>query len=267
MLGIIDILWERTRDSSHRLRNGEPVTSLYYDAYTRYYDVQHGYMTHDPGVLDKIQDRGFVSDVAQLLRNDCSRPDVVSNIEQRLHGRVGVEYCQEIVCFTARLLVMMDVGRFMSEAYLGRNVLWDSSSLRKCVDDYFSEDPKMTCENVKLPKAFNAWSIESVGGIKVALTHNLADHLLLVKDDTTVLVFHHAFFLECQDTRYVLGDVWGGSGEGRHEWTTRIMHGLRSIMANRFAIQLYSTSWSCRGDTEDSRASIPTSRVLPSTKR
>lgn len=203
MLGIIDTLWARTRDSTHRLRNGEPVTSLHHDAYTRYYHVQQCYLTHEPGVQNKAQDNGLVSDVARRLRSDSSRQEVVSAVEQRLKSQVGTEYCQEMVYFTARLLVMMNVGRLMSEAHLRRNVPWESNTLRNCVHEYFDESPKMSCESIKFPRVFNAWTIDTIGGIEVKLTNNLADHLLLVEDDTTVLVFHHASFLECQDTRYV----------------------------------------------------------------
>lgn len=167
-------------------------------------------MTHELGVQKMVQDSELVSDVAKLLRSDFSRQEVISGVKKRFKGQVGVEYCEEMVCFTARLLVMMNVGRLMSEAHLRRNVPWESSSLRNCVDDHFSEDPKMCCESIKLPKAFNAWGIENIGGIKVKLTDNLADHLLLVEDDTAVLVFHHASFLECQDTRFVRGKYHRG---------------------------------------------------------
>lgn len=205
MHGILDTLWgARCRDTNHRLCNGEPVTSLHHAAYTRYCLLQRSYLTHELGVQDKVQENGFVSDVTQLLQSDLTRQEVVSEVERRLGlatSQVDVKCCEEIVCFAARLLVMMNVGRFMSEAHLRRSVVWESNSLRDCVNDYLSEPPKMSCESVRLPKTFNAWSIETVGGIKVRLTDNLADHLLLVEDDTTVLVFHHASFLECQDAR------------------------------------------------------------------
>lgn len=208
MHGMIDKFWgARTQNTNDRLCNGEPVTSLQHAAYTRYYTIQRSYLTHELGVQDKVQNSGFVSDIMQLIRSDLTHQEVISGIQQRLSlakSQVGAEYCEEIVFFTARLLVMMNVGRFMSEAHLRRNVPWESNSLRDCVGDYFAEAPKMSCEGVKLPKAFNAWSVETVGGIKVRLTDNLADHLLLVEDDTTVLVFHHASFLECQDARQVI---------------------------------------------------------------
>jgi hypothetical protein len=162
-------------------------------------------LAHELGTLDRVKDSSFLSDVAQLLRSNLTHSEAIENIGQRLRVtnlQVPVEYCEEIAYFTARLLVMMSVGRYMSEAHLRRNISWESSSLVDCVGNYFSEIPRMSYESVKLPKAFNAWSIETVAGIKVKLTDNLADHLLLVEDDTTVLIFHHASFLECQDKRY-----------------------------------------------------------------
>lgn len=202
---IMDTLWgARIQDLRHRLRNGDPVPSLQHDAYTRYCELQQSYLANELGIQDRVKDSGFVLDIAQLLRSNLTHQEVISGVGQRLNAgniRVPVEYCEEITYFGARLLVMMNVGRFMSEAHLRRSIFWESSSLRQCLDNYFNEAPKMSCESVKLPKAFNAWSIDTVGGIKVRLTDNLADHLLLVEDDTTVLVFHHASFLEYQDTR------------------------------------------------------------------
>lgn len=208
MREVIDTLWgARIEDSHHRLRNGEPVTSLQHAAYTRYCLLQRSYLAHELGIQGRVDDSSFVSDVAQMLRSNLTYHEVISRVEQQLSVgkiRVPVEYCEEIVYFCSRLLAMMNVGRFMSEAHLRRSILWESSTLRECVDSYFDETPKMSCESVKLPKAFNAWSIDTVGGIRVRLTDNLADHLLLVEDDTTVLVFHHASFLECQDASSVL---------------------------------------------------------------
>lgn len=202
---ITDALWgARTRDTNRRLCNGEPVRCLQHAAYTRYCLIQQSYLTHEFGVQDKVQDSSFMSGVTQLLQNNLEHQEVILGVEQRLNtpeAQVAIDYCEEIICFAARLLVMMNVGRLKSEAHLRRNVLWESNSLRDFVGDYFAENPKMGCESVKLPKAFNAWSIETIGGIRLRLTDNLADHLLLVEDDTTVLVFHHASFLECQDAR------------------------------------------------------------------
>ncbi|KAJ0119939.1 hypothetical protein J7T55_000789 [Diaporthe amygdali] len=208
MHGIIEALWDRQiQDTSHRLRNGEPVTSLQHAAYTRYYLIQQTYLAHELGIQDSVEDVRFVSDVAKLLRSNLTHQEVISVVEERLNlekGQVAAQHCEEIVSFTARLLVMMNMGRFMSEAHQRRNILWGSRSLRDCVDDFFSETPQMSYESVKLPKAFNAWSIETVAGIKVRLIDNLADHLLLVEDDTTVLIFHHASFLECQHASSIL---------------------------------------------------------------
>ena len=54
----------------------------------------------------------------------------------------------------------------------------------------------MLSENAKLPKAFTAANLEQIAGIKVQWTSNLADHLSLKDDDTKVMLYHQASFLE-----------------------------------------------------------------------
>lgn len=203
---LIASLWgSRLQDTHRRLRNNEHVTNLQDAAYQRYCLLQRSYLAHELGIQDRAKDNHFVLDVARLLRSNVTHKEVVGKVGQRLSAtitQVPSEYREEVVYFAARLLVMINVGRFMSEAHTRRNVPWGSSSLSACVQEHFAEAPKMSCEGGKLPRAFNAWTIETVGGIRVKFTDNLADHLLLVEDDSAVLLFHHASFLECQDTEY-----------------------------------------------------------------
>ncbi|KAK4198777.1 hypothetical protein QBC40DRAFT_283234 [Triangularia verruculosa] len=74
---------------------------------------------------------------------------------------------------------------------------WDQGPIRDFVHGFFSETPKLTFERIRLPKTFDAWSISKIAGIHISFTDNLADHLLLTNDDSTLLIFHHASFLEC----------------------------------------------------------------------
>jgi hypothetical protein len=62
------------------------------------------------------------------------------------------------------------------------------------------KEPTVDCESTALGKTFDAWTVENEVGILVEFTDILADHLRLVKNDTTVLVFHHVSFLEAQES-------------------------------------------------------------------
>jgi len=78
----------------------------------------------------------------------------------------------------------------------GHSVLWNSGrSLGDAIDDAFSPKGQST-EMVQLPKAFTAANLEKISGIQVQWTSNLADHLSMKDDDTKVMLFYQASFLE-----------------------------------------------------------------------
>ncbi len=76
------------------------------------------------------------------------------------------------------------------------SVLWNSGrSLGDAIEDAFSPKGQST-EMIQLPKAFTAANLEKIAGIQVQWTSNLADHLSMKDDDTKVILFHQASFLE-----------------------------------------------------------------------
>jgi hypothetical protein len=56
----------------------------------------------------------------------------------------------------------------------------------------------MNADGVDLPKAFNAWSLEKIGRIRIIFTDDLSDHLRLDEDDSKLHVFPFVSFLDCQ---------------------------------------------------------------------
>ncbi|KAJ0118031.1 hypothetical protein J7T55_014484 [Diaporthe amygdali] len=103
-----------------------------------------------------------------------------------------------MIDFVARLITPINIGTLPNEVNKRRHLKWDTGTLKDCVNEYFDESPVLTFERLRLPKAFDAWSLCKVGGIKIRFTDNLADHLLLVEDDAIVLIFHHVTYLEQQ---------------------------------------------------------------------
>ncbi|TGJ87792.1 hypothetical protein E0Z10_g908 [Xylaria hypoxylon] len=93
---------------------------------------------------------------------------------------------------------MLKVGVVRHQASPHLCLKWEKGDLQSFVRERFNKPPVLDCHHVRLPKSFDIWSISTIGGLKVEFTDNLGDHLLLVDDDTTVLLFHHASFLECQ---------------------------------------------------------------------
>ncbi|KAL1622338.1 hypothetical protein SLS56_008775 [Neofusicoccum ribis] len=101
--------------------------------------------------------------------------------------------------WAARLLTMMEIGQPHCAFSARRPLVWSKASLRAFVANQL-EPEKRDNGYVRLPKIFTARNLELLGGIKIAWTNNLADHLSLRDDDKTVLIFHHATFLENSHT-------------------------------------------------------------------
>lgn len=97
--------------------------------------------------------------------------------------------------WVARLMTMVDIGK-LSYAFSSRKpLLWETGSLRDFLAEIF--DPRGPDQShVRLEKTFNARNLIRLAGVEVEWTNDLASHLSLRDDDTKLLVFHHATFLE-----------------------------------------------------------------------
>ena len=112
--------------------------------------------------------------------------------------------------------LMVTVGDFPGDLSYDEPMLWESGPLvtrsleqvpglkyelirrkEKIVVVNHSFSPVYPAEDiVKLPQTFTAASLETIGGIEIHWTNNLADHLLLRDDDTKLLLFHHVSVLD-----------------------------------------------------------------------
>jgi hypothetical protein len=187
------------------LSNGEPATELHQDAYFDYYQQQWGYFGQQGSIcVDRFTD---LEPVIQQLKKGSTREDIIGDLKQRypITTTGFPEYAKNVfdntVNFASRLILMMEVGELEHEVFVRRQLSWTEGSLGDFVANRFSSNSQRGYEKVRLPKTFDAWSIHNVGGIKIELTDNLADHLRLVEDDTKVYIFHHASILEYQILR------------------------------------------------------------------
>lgn len=141
-----------------------------------------------------------------MFREDDVKEHIMihlKNLSQAGQKPLSEESCHHMIDFAAGLITPINIGIRPNEVKDRRHLEWTSGTLRRLIADYFNDPPVLTFEHLKLPKAFDAWSLCKVGGIKIRFTDNLADHLLLIDDDTTVLVFHHVSYLKQQDKEYV----------------------------------------------------------------
>ena len=100
------------------------------------------------------------------------------------------------VTLAARIWLSLSIDSLNHSVTPGQLIPWNKGQcLSDAIHTTFSPQAQ-TRERVKLPKVFTAANLEKIAGIQVQWTSNLADHLSLKDDDTKVMLYHQASFLE-----------------------------------------------------------------------
>ena len=165
-------------------------------AYRRYYAKQVDLIAlHDGAKYGSIKTHEDIINVINIISGNIGKADVLVNVRERLTGRTEEQHLGSIN-LAARLSTMIDFGQLPYAYSGGRSLDWDSGTLTEFISDYFAAVPRLGHDHVKLEKAFNAKTLESIAGLTIRWTDNLADHLRMMKDDTEVAIFHHVTFLQ-----------------------------------------------------------------------
>jgi hypothetical protein len=195
-LDLVSSLWQPASPSSNApgLFNGDGADKLCHEAYCNYYRRQwHILAVYGDKQHATARSPQAIAGLTQDIKRGKSREEILDALRST---STAVESSERLVNLAGRLLVMMRFGVTKHQVLSRRCLRWEKGPLQEFVHDLFSEPPKLGSEQIRLPKSFDAWAIANVSGIAIAFTDNLADHLLLVEDDTKLLVFHHASFLE-----------------------------------------------------------------------
>ncbi|KAK6825973.1 hypothetical protein PG987_013467 [Apiospora arundinis] len=189
-LELINGLW--TPLGKQSLFNGEPSFKIDHTAYAYYYTKQWQVMMigHDSGGHYPIPTR--VDDIlglAQQIRGGQPRAEIVARLQAMGGGTAFTQKgADNFINLTLRLLSMVNFGTARRQIMPRGCLAWDrggrSSSFKDYITSYFGKPPVLSCDR---------------GGVDICFTDNLADHLLLVEDDSKLLIFHHVSFLEYQD--------------------------------------------------------------------
>lgn len=173
----------------------------YLQAYFRYYYRQCRQVTSIAmmnGTVFPLQTNADLVDIITDIRGQASHEDIMAKLMGKCNMPMPSQRLQNAIDLALRLLIMMDVGVF-DNVYTGRgNVTWTTGTLTDFLKrlGLFNACPVIPCLGVKLESSFHVCNIERIAGLKVQLTTNLHDHLLLREDIRTVFVFHHAAFLQ-----------------------------------------------------------------------
>ena len=163
---------------------GQSLDSYFDDWFEDQCDAAHRHVS-----IESHQD---ILDIVNVLRTDLTRTDLDactavrgSNPEQR----------KASIDLAARLWLSISIGSLQQAFLPYSTILWDDGRLSEAIQAAFEPKAQLS-DPVKLSKNFNAANLEKISGIQVAWTSNLADHLSLKDDDTKVMLYHQASFLE-----------------------------------------------------------------------
>ncbi|KAM7190953.1 hypothetical protein V8F33_009186 [Rhypophila sp. PSN 637] len=202
---LVDELWGSTLSTNKRLFNGDMASDLTHDAYCEYF--QHQWQLVAGNADGRYVALKTVESMTQLIKdlstNTASeRNNIIAAWKSKPalahHSSPSPESWNNSVDLAARLLLMLKVGVVTHQKVPRHCLSWKSASLRDFVHSHFNISPVLHDDHVRLPKTFDSWAISVIAGIEIDFTANLADHLLLVEDDSKLLIFHHFSFLECQ---------------------------------------------------------------------
>ncbi|KAI9147068.1 hypothetical protein HJFPF1_13099 [Paramyrothecium foliicola] len=190
---LISLFWGTHLDT-HGFRGDVSASTSNKKPYFDYFQLQCSYLAQIGGGTD-----GGLNLITQLATT--MKTDIIRYFRRcgQFPADADQKFCESVLDLVARLLVMCDFGQVHNESLSRYNVEWETTShLRSFVQSYFGNNRPRLQERPRLPKKFDAWSIERIGGITLRFTADLLDHLRLVDDDRTLLIFHHVSFLRFQ---------------------------------------------------------------------
>ena len=195
---LVHILWN-SLPSHSRLFNGDPISDLSHHAYFEYYERIWGrFVDHGEGKYVAIQNRAENNRLIQDLMYDKSRQDLLAEICENRPGSSSADTFKNSLNLAARMFAMVAIGAVPHQFRPRPPLEWQEGSLRDFLAQHFCQEQVMNHDGVKLPKAFNGWSLEKIGRIRIMFTDNLSDHLRLDEDNSRLYIFPFVSFLECE---------------------------------------------------------------------
>lgn len=182
----------------------DPQTLITYnldlDSYFVYYSAQCRSALLDRGQHIAARTHRDITDIASYIRDGQQREDVKQKIKSKLltcSSPHDDRIAENTIDLAASLLLMMQFRDLPFGISRWRPLKWTHGSLQEFLKSQWDYQP-MLKETVKLESIFNAPNLTRIAGIRIEWTDNLNDHLKMIGDDTTVMIFHHASFLEMQ---------------------------------------------------------------------
>jgi hypothetical protein len=182
-------LWPSSTPKADAIKDWNP--------YFSYFEKQAHNALHDQGSHVAARTHQHVVDIARMFEQGKSRAEIRPYLESLcVETNVDSEILDNSTDLAARLYTLINIGSNDYVVSSRTQLMWKTGTLKEFLAAWFGEPQVLNNSNIKFEKTFTAYNMERIAGIKIRWTDNLADHLRMVdENDTTIAVFHHAFFL------------------------------------------------------------------------
>ena len=146
-------------------------------------------------IQEERRDSPRIAAFFQSLLDQCHSADN-PDLENIRRNKTSID---NAINFAVRVWLMLNVGAEKVGIYPGKTqVEWqDSEGLQQLVHRCFpNQASNESCQDGRIPYAFNAYNLERIGGLEIVWTDHLPDHLKLNEDLCTVSLYHHARILK-----------------------------------------------------------------------
>ncbi|SMR54770.1 unnamed protein product [Zymoseptoria tritici ST99CH_1E4] len=207
----------------------------YYAQQCDLFFVEQGELCPISGNVDgHVATHQELADVAmKLIDGSRTKDDIVAELQAPKNssaaaGSPAYTVVENAVNWAARALTCTEIGTLACAFSSRRPLVWKSGSLQSFLADVFVANSTASVQ-VRLERNFNARNLERLAGVKIEWTNDLSSHLSLRDDDTKVLVFHHAKFLDnikhdifppnlCEETLRTLALLLPASDRDTQRW-------------------------------------------------
>jgi hypothetical protein len=112
------------------------------------------------------------------------------------HNRADDAKVDGSIVLAARLFLTLSIGDINFSSPPGEHVPWTETTIPIALGVAFPRTSCFTGDFDRIPKVFTAANLDIIAGIRVCWTSNLADHLLMKEDESSVMMFHNVAFLK-----------------------------------------------------------------------
>jgi hypothetical protein len=162
-------------------------------------------ISYSRGEYTTVRTHKDIIAIVHMLENGCSKDKIAQSLfpldTQQRSDQAKLHMVEGSLRLAARLMSMVDVGPLPHSVQGWAPAIWSNgaSTLEVVLADYFRESTTTVVMGTKFSEDFTAFNFQKLAGLQIRWTNNLAHHLRLMDNDTTLCLFHHACFLKYQD--------------------------------------------------------------------